>query len=424
LANVDTYEVTATGENPTGTGSANRVVAAPGNGTQQTTNSIDFGSSVTSASVDASTSAAGATATYTVGFKATTAAASGGDIYLTESAGPTNFSTVTGIEVIDTTQNWHFVATGFVLNNGSATIPLTDNINAGDSISIIIVGVTNPASAGTIADFTVATSGDPVQANAPAYLIGASTSPGPTVTVNPNTAGSLATYTIANITASATLTAGVGTIKLVAPSGTDFPNNPAYFSITDSTSSSGSGTASAALTGGGTSTVTFTVPNTVNSGDVLTITVADVVNPSTSSTTDSITLEGAVTSLASTATTTTTAPPPTTTTTRPPVKKKVIVPKIKDVTPLADVSKKHVVHIKLKCAAAACKGTVTLTDVTTVVGVQAYKLKAGKTGIVIVHLTAKGVKFLAGAKHHTIKVTAKVTVSGGKTVKEKTALVA
>ena len=47
----------------------------------------------------------------------------GSDIYLSESAGPTNFTTVTSIEVIDSTQSWHFLATGSVLAQGTATIP-------------------------------------------------------------------------------------------------------------------------------------------------------------------------------------------------------------------------------------------------------------------------------------------------------------
>ena len=177
------------------------------------------------------------------------------------------------------------------------------------------------------------------------------------------------------------------------------------------------------MSGGGTNDVTFTVPNTVNSGDVITLTVADVVNPSTASASDSITIRGAVTGPPPSAATTTTTVPPTTTTTKPPVKK-VQHPTIADPTSKADVSKTHLVHVELKCTVAACKGYITLTDVSTVVGSQHYSLRAGSKGIVVVHLRAKGILFLAGAKHHTIKVTATVTVTGGKTVKERTTLVA
>jgi hypothetical protein len=425
LANGDTLTITATGGNPASNAAsqADHVTVQPGNGTPETTNAINFGGSVTALTVAPSTLVAGASATYSIGFTASDAASSGGYIYLDESTGPTNFTTVSGIEVIDTTQNWRFVATGAVLTNGSATIPLADSINAGDSVSLLIVGVTNPSSPGAIGDFSAATSGDPVAVDAPAYTIAANASGGVVVTVNPITTAAVATYTIANAHASGTLAGGTGTIKLEAPSGTVFPNNPAFYSVTDSTNSGGSGTVSAAVTGGGTNVVTFTVPNTINSGDVITLTVADVVNPSTASASDSITIVGSVTGPPPSAATTTTTVPPTTTTTKPPVKK-VQHPTISDPTSKADVSKAHLVHIELKCTVEACKGYVTLTDVSTVVGSQHYSIGAGKKGIVVVHLKAKGILFLAGAKHHTIKVTAKVTVTGGKTVKEKTTLVA
>ncbi len=425
LANGDALTITSTGTSPapSATSQADDIAVQPGNGTVETTNSIDFGGSVSALSVAPSSLVAGASATYSVGFSASDAVAAGGDIYLAEAAGPTNFTTVTGIEVIDTTQNWRFVATGVVLTEGTVTIPLADSISAGDSLSLLIVGVTNPSSPGTIGDFSAATSGDPVAVDAPAYTIAVNASPGVVVTVNPITTASVATYTIANVRASATVTGGAGTIRLVAPSGTVFPNSSAFYSITDSTNSAGSGTVSAAMSGGGTNAVTFTVPNTINSGDVITLTVADVVNPSTASASDSITILGAVTGPPPSAATTTTTVPPTTTTTKPPVKK-VQHPTIADPTSKADVSKAHLVHVELKCTVEACKGYITLTDVSTVVGSQHYSLGAGKKVIVVVHLRPKGILFLAGAKHHTIKVTATVSVTGGKTVRERTTLVA
>jgi hypothetical protein len=422
LADGDTVQVTATGTNP-GSTSANDVVVEPGNGTDETTNSVEFGSSVTAVSVAPSSLVAGGPATYSVGFTASSAVAAGGDLYLSEPGGPTDFATVTGIEVIDNTQHQQFVASGASLSaSGSATVPVADAIAAGDSVSVLMLGVTNPSSPGTISDFSVSTTGDPVGADAPAYTIVANASPGVVVTVNPTTTGAVATYTIANIRASSTLTGGTSTFRLEAPSGTVFPNNASYYSVNDSTSASGSGTVSAPLVGGGTNDVTFIVPKTVSSGDVLTITVADVVNPSTASSSDEITVVGNVTGPAASAATTTTAPAPTTTT-RPPVKKVVHHPAVADLTSKATVSKRHVVDLELKCTVEACKGTVTLVDVTDVVGAQSYSLRAGKKGVVAVHLKPKGILFLAGAKKHTIKVTATVTVHGGKTVKERTTLV-
>lgn len=422
LVSGDTLNITATGQNPppTSTSTADDVTVAPGNGTPETTGSIQFGGSVSAVSVSPQSLVAGANTIYTVGFQATDAVSPGGDIYLTESAGPTNFSTVTGIEVTDNTQNWHFVATGAVLNSGSATIPVQDTINAKDSVSIILAGVTNPPNSGAISDFTVATSADPVPATAPSYTIGANGSPGVVVSVNPNGTGVTATYTISNLHATASIPGGSGTLKLEAPAGTVFPNNPSFISISDSTTSSGSGTVTAALSGGGTNVVTLTVPNTINSGDVLTITIQDVLNPSTPSSTDSITVVGSVTGPAATpVTTTTTTTAPTTTTTKPKPKPKA---EVRDLT--TKVKESHgVVGIKVSCTGLECKGTITLTDVTTVVGSYKYSEKAGKTNTFAVYIKAVGSRIISVTKGHTIKVTATVTVSGGTTIKQKITLV-
>jgi hypothetical protein len=429
LTNGDTVTITATGANPAPipASQSDHITVAPGNGTPETSNAIPFGGSVTSVSVSPSTLVAGAVAAYSVGFKAADATSAGGYIYLTESAGPTNFTSVTGTLVIDTTQNWHFVATGAVYNIGSATIPLQDAVSAGDNISVLVANVTNPPSPGIIGDFTVATAGDPVAVNAPPYTIGANASPGVLVTVSPSTVGAVGSYTISNVHASAALTGGTGTIELEAPAGTVFPDGPGYYQITDSTTSSGSGTVTAALVFSGSNNVTFVVPNTINSGDVLTLNVQDVINPSTASSTDSITLHGNVTGPAPVAvTTTTTTVPTTTTTTGPPVTKATV----RDLTTKADVathkvgkSTFHVVGIKVKCTVEACQGTVTLTDVRSKVGTVKYSERVDKTNTFAIYLNSGGARDLAVAKGHTIKVTATVTVGGGTTVNDKTTLV-
>jgi hypothetical protein len=303
LVNGDTIDVTATGQNPAaGTPSpANDVIVEPGNGTSEATNSIEFAGSVTAVSVTPSLPVATAATTYAVDFTAPDATGAGGYIYLTESDGPTNFSTVTGVAVKDNTQHWEFIATGTTFADGLATLPLQDAIDAGDSLTVTLANVTNPATVGAVNDFTVATSGDPVPATAPPYSIGANGTPGVLVTVDPSSLGTLATYTLSNILASATMTGGSATIQLDAPAGTVFPNNPGDYSVTDHTTHSGSGTMAAPLSGGGTSVVTFTVPNTINSGDVLSLNVADVLNPTVPSSTDSILLRGNVTHLPPTA---------------------------------------------------------------------------------------------------------------------------
>ena len=303
LASGDTVDVTATGQNPasSGTSQANDITVQTGNGTPYITNSINFGSSVTAVSVTPSLPVAMATTTYAVNFTASESTSAGGYIYLTESEGPTNFSTVTGIAVTDNTEHWEFIATGAILSNGAATLPLQDSIDAGDSLTVTVADVTNPGAIGTINDFAVSTSGDPVAVSAPPYSITANGTPGVLVTVNPNSLGASATYTLSNILASGDLTGGSATIKLEAPAGTVFPNSPGDYDITDDTTPSGSGTVTAALSGGGTNDVTFTVPNDIKQGDELSLNVAGVLNPTIPSNTDTITLVGAVTNLPPTA---------------------------------------------------------------------------------------------------------------------------
>ena len=294
LATGYTINVTATGSNPLSSATAYMTVQ-PGNGTVQATNAITFGNSVTGATVSPASPLASAATTYTVSFRTSSALNAGGDIFLTELAGPTNFSTVTGISLSDTTQSRTTVVTGSSLASGSATIPVSFALNAGDSIVLTLVNVTNPA-AQTISDFKVYTSSDSVQTTAAAYTIGANGSPGVVVTPNPNSAGAIATYTITNVKASAGMTGGSSTIALQGPVGTVFPNSQGDYSITDSTTPSGSGTVSTGspLTGGGTNNVTFTIPNNINSGDTLTFTVLGVINPSTASSTYQINLVGNV----------------------------------------------------------------------------------------------------------------------------------
>ena len=153
-------------------------------------------------------------------------------------------------------------------------------MSSGDSLTVLLAGVVNPP-AGTVSDFTVSTSSDSVPADAPPYTIGASV--GVNVAVNPSTAGALGTYTISDLFATAALPAG-SSITIEAPAGTVFPNNPAEYTVQDSTTPSASGVVTGALSGGGTNSVTVKVPGSINAGDQLTLVVQDTINPSTAST--------------------------------------------------------------------------------------------------------------------------------------------
>ena len=279
--------------------------------TETSTNSLLFGSLVTGVAVTTAPPVSGVPATYIVHFQATTRLPGGGGaaICLSELGGQTAFSSEKGALVSDTTAGWQFIATGLTYPSGNppsnpgcsapdngAVIPLPSgfSINGGDWVTITVVGVTNP-SAGTVADFTVSTSTDTVAAAASPYLIGASGSPGVVVSVSPSTTGSLATYTISNLHASAPMTAGSSIVTLEGPPGTVFPNSPRYYTVQDSTMPSGSGPVTASLTGGGSNDVAMTVPGNIGAGDLLTLTVEDVINPSSASSSYSLTLLGNVT---------------------------------------------------------------------------------------------------------------------------------
>jgi hypothetical protein len=293
-----TVTITGTGTNPAASSSSTITIApfasvgGGSTGTPETTNPITFGSSVTSVTLTASPSVATSSATYTLTFRATSAVAAGGTITLAQPN--TSFSAVTGWLVTNITANWRIVGSTPGVA-GSITLTLTgQSIAAGNSLTVTVAGVTNPT-AGTYSNFTVATSADTVPAAAPPYTIGPSGSAGVIVTPNPASLGVLSTYTVTNLFATAAFTAGVSTIGIVAnTSGTTLPNSAANYTITDITTPSGSGTASA-VSGYTGSSITITVPNAINSGDQLVLTIAGIINPSTPSGTNTMTFNGNLT---------------------------------------------------------------------------------------------------------------------------------
>jgi len=429
LADGDTMAVTATGTNPapTPTTTEDEFNIQVGNATAGTTNAVLFGNSVSNVTVAASTTLASATAVYTVGFKVVDALGANQAISFGEATGPTNFTAVTGLEVKDDTQGWTAVSTP-VGGDGVITFAPTRAVNAGDQLTVTVPNVTNPPGSGSVADFSVATQTDPVPAYAAAYSIGANVSPGVVVTVSPTTTSAVAVYKISNVYASAAMTGGASTVKVEAPAGTVFPNNPSSYAVQDSTTALGSGTVTAALTGGGTNDVTFTVPESINSGDMLTITAQDVLNPSTASSSDSITLVGNVTGPApEAATTTTTTVPSTTTTTRPKPRAKP-KPSVTLLTSSVKVpmTKTETASLKLHCANATCAGEINLVEgkaTRLIKTMEKYSLGAGKTASFSLTLDRTCASLLAGAKKHALLAEATVTVKGGKTVRGKVTLV-
>jgi hypothetical protein len=360
--------------------------------------------------VSTSNSVAGAKGAYVVTFKTSTAGT--GDVFMDEPAGPTQFNTVSAAEVVDNTQGWTSFTGVTILGGGVVEVPLGGSTNAGDVVTVTLSNVTNPP-AGVVSDFTVWTTNDPVAAKATAFTIGANASPGVTVTVTPSNAGAEATYAVSNLYASSALSAGSGTIQITAPAGTVFPNDPADYTVVDNTSNTAA-TVTGSLTGGATNSVTVTVPVNIASGDRLTISIADVINPGTASSTDSLSLVGNVTGPAPAPTTTTTTAPTTTTT--------VPKPSVSFTTKVAHITKKSVA-LRVYCKGAACKGTIKLTDVRTIVGSKTYKVNAGTSKQFTFAINQQGLSMASKAPGKTITVTESVSVTGGKTVSKKISLV-
>jgi hypothetical protein len=317
----DSVTIRARGTNPLATSSDTvsiepEVVVAGGSvvpaAPAETTNAVLFGSSVGDITVTVAPPVAGVAATYTVAFQAATAVTGGSpgaSICLGELAGPTNFATETAELVTDTTAGWHFSASGTTYPTGSPpsnpgcdaidngaviALPSGYDIRAGDTVTLVLANVTNPH-AGTVSDLSVSTSSDTVAARAAPYAIEANAVAGVLVSVSPATTGALATYTVSGLVASAPMAGGSATLTLEGPAGTVWPNDPAYYNLEDLSTPSGSGTVSARISGGGTSTVAIVVPKGIGAGDHLVITVQDAINPVSAGGSYTVTVLGPVT---------------------------------------------------------------------------------------------------------------------------------
>ncbi len=188
------------------------------------------------------------------------------------------------------------------------TIGVPNAIDAGDHLSLAISGVVNPE-AGTD-NLSVLTSSDETTATSASYTISAAAEVSKaTVSLSSTAAGANGvTYAIGFNTSSAGAVPAGGSITLVAPAGTIWPDSHSAYVLTDSTTSSGSFTSASSTASGNPGTniynwidgnrgaaVTIGVPNAINAGDVLSLVVNGVVNPpagtdalSVSTSTDSV----------------------------------------------------------------------------------------------------------------------------------------
>ncbi|GEM_PF-4042450 len=411
--------ITATGFNPTTNESdyfvvgfsASVVAAGP----------VSFGGTVSNLSLSLSNTTAGSTATYTATFNVGPAGAMapGGTITLT-APGTTAFANPTGATVTDNTTGASQVLTGVTPSTTTSlndTVALTTSlsISNNDTLTVQVYGVLNPP-AGTYSGttgFSVKTSSDPVPAYAPTYVISSAVSgTSPTVTVTPNTAGSLATYVIGTFRAASPLIGGTDTIEVLGPAGTAFP-----YSATLS-SPSGSQTL-AARSGAGTNDVTYLLATTVPAGSSLTLTMAGTVNPAGGNyslflgadTEAANTTAGGGQGLAAAQAPATTTTAPTTTTTKPPAR-----PAVTSLTSRSTVSNGSV-SLRLRCANARCQGTIKLWSHNVLLGQSGYGIGAGGTATFFIHLDARAIGMLKGAKGGVLGAGQTIFVDGGATVR-------
>jgi hypothetical protein len=416
--------ITANGVNPTATESDWFVVGFS-TGSVVVTGPVIFGGSVSAVAVSVSSTVALGIANYTVGFdtSSTGAMSAGGTITLRGPIG-TEFANPTGAVVTDTTTGATQVVSGIVPTTTTTTydtvaISISFAVGDGNAISITVFSVANPAAgsySGT-GGLSVSTTGDPSAAyNSTPYVIGAPVVSGaaPSVVVTPNSAGSPATYTIGQVRAADALVAGTDTLEITGPSGTEFSGTAA---LTDATTSSGSQSLTLKR-GAGTNDVVYNLTATVAAGDILTITIAGVINPAGTPTGSTYNLALGADSVATNATAAGTqgleATAPATTTTTTTTTTIVPRPTIAELTTKATVSK-NTVNLKLRCSGATCRGAIRLKDVSTLLAIQVYSISAGKTVSVAVKLGKKAQQFLATAKHHTLTLRDTVTVTGGAT---------
>ena len=163
------------------------------------------------------------------------------------------------------------------LSNGSATISISPSISvsAGDEVTIVLTGVTNASSYGTL---DVSTSSDP---SAQAVTTGAPVAGPTSLQLSSLVPAATAVRYLTSFTSAHGLTSGTSTITVSAPAGTDFVNGGSCpIQVTDNSSNT---SACASSTGAGTATVVVTDPVTVAAHDEVTVTVQDVTSDSSTS---------------------------------------------------------------------------------------------------------------------------------------------
>jgi hypothetical protein len=264
------------------------------------------------------TYAAGANTTYSIYFTLTAAldgsnSSNQGTITLTAPTGtswPTsacgecyqvNDNTNPNADFADTTSGCCGGGVTLTNNDTVAQIQVQNTLNAGDSLQIVISGVTNPPTANPAETIQVATSSDPSPVTSAPYPITYTSVSQPVVSLSPTSAaGATTTYTIdLTLSAYGTLDGGQqGTITLTAPTGTSWPTNNysgcrISYQVNDNTNPGANFEAgcyngeNVTLTNNNT-VVQIPVWSTLNAGDSLQIVISGVTNPPTANPAETI----------------------------------------------------------------------------------------------------------------------------------------
>jgi hypothetical protein len=244
---------------------------------------------------------AGSTANYTVGFT-TPSQLVGGSATITLSSpdGAVTFpAAANDYFVVDNSHPSANQAVSTVTlgsGNHSVTLGVATTVPAGSSLSIYVIGATNPAGPGSYS-LEVATSANPVPATTATFsVVAAASAPSFSPTASPASVGGVSTYTIGTFRAASAVPAG-GTISVsssAAASTSDnvgFPTSAGYYTVRDLTTGQSAvpqTVAVAPVASGTGQTVTLTVSSAIAEGDELSVTVTGVRNP-TSTQSDEIT---------------------------------------------------------------------------------------------------------------------------------------
>lgn len=218
------------------------------------------------------TTSSGTTWTVTAKTSATGALGAAGTITLTAPTG-TAFSSAPSDYTVNGTAVTSIAAGG---GTSSVTLLVPSSVNIGDSTSFTVTAANtvNPADGSyPAADFAVNTSSDLEPAN-PASSVSITSSLSHVAFEATAATGGASTWTVWLTTSlEGALTGGSSTITVTAPAGTQFPSTPGEYTVN-------SNPVTAAITGGGTNSVTFTTPVNLGDNQHVYLTIANTANPS------------------------------------------------------------------------------------------------------------------------------------------------